>query len=158
MIKELATGLAALALAAAYYAAAGALPKSLLSDQVGDDGVPKALAVALAIVGLVQTARALLSRRALPENAPTENAAGWGPHLAALVLLLFAVAYVAATPYLGYLPATAALIYATAAYAGQKQSWRLAAVSLGGGFVLWLSFAKLLGIGMPAGVLGRLIG
>jgi len=158
LAKDLATGLLALALAAIYYVAAGDLPKSLLSDQVGDDGVPKALAVALAVVGAIQIIRALLSRRSTVAAVAPETAQGWGAHRAALGLMLIAVAYVAVTPYLGYLPATAVLIYAVAAYAGQKQSLRLAAISLGGGFVLWLSFAKLLGIGMPAGVLGKLIG
>ncbi len=158
MAKEFVTGLIALVLAAIYYAAASDLPISMLSDKVGDDGVPKALAVALALVGAIQIVRALLSWRSAAENPPSGAVRGLRPHLAALGLLLIAVAYVAVTPYLGYLPATAALIYAVAAYAGQAHSLRLAAISLGGGFVLWLSFAKLLGIGMPAGVLGRLIG
>jgi hypothetical protein len=153
LFGELATGLAALALAAAYYAAADALPKSLLSDAVGDDGVPKALALALAAAGAAQAVRALLSRRPAEKTAVDMKA-----HRAALGLLLIVAAYVAVMPYLGYLPATALLIFAAATYAGQPSSLRLAAVSLGGGLVLWGSFAKLLGVAMPTGLWARLLG
>lgn len=148
MARELIGGAAALALAIAYWVMAAGLPVSLLSDEVGADGVPKALAWSLGILGALQIARALFARHT------AEGDDDYRRHLRALGLLLIAVAYMAVTPYLGYLLGTMALIYAAAAYAGQRQSWRLAAVSAGGGLVLWASFAKLLGISMPAGFLG----
>ncbi len=147
MARELVTGIAALALAAAYFAAADALPVSLLSDEVGADGVPKAIAVALGLCGLMQLARAALRRA--PAAAGDETAAGAKPHLRALGLLGIAIAYVVVTPHVGYLVATAALLFAAAAYAGQRLSLTLAAVSLAGAVVLWLSFVKLLGVAMP---------
>lgn len=145
MTRDLLTGAAALALAAAYYAAADALPVSLLSDAVGADGVPKALAVALGLGGLALLLRAALRRA----PAGGETAAGPKPHLRAAGLLAIAIAYVVVTPHVGYLVATAALLFAVAAYAGQRLSLKLAAVSLAGAVVLWLSFAKLLGVAMP---------
>lgn len=146
--RELIGGALALALAVGYYAAAAALPVSLLSDEVGADGVPKAIAVALGLCGVVQLLRAAL--RQSPRAAGDEaEAAGWLPHLRALGLLAIAVAFVVLTPSVGYLPATVILLFAVAAYAGQKVTPRLAAVAIAGGVVLWASFAKVLGVAMP---------
>lgn len=153
MIRELATGLLALALAGAYYAAADVLPTSLLSDQVGADGVPKVLALALGLLGVMQVARAVIYGRAA---GGTED--GAARHGRALGLFLIGAAYALAAPYLGYLVSTAALLLAVAAYAGQAFSVRLVAISAAGGAGLWLVFAKLLGVSMPSGPLERLLG
>jgi hypothetical protein len=150
-------GLVALALAAAYYAAADALPRSLLSDGVGADGAPKLYAIALGLLGIVQIARTMpLAAHATAEGA--EESTPPLAHLRALGVLAIGAAYIALTPYLGYPIATTILLYAIAVYAGQAHSWRTAAVSLGGGLVLWASFAKLLGVAMPGGLLGKLVG
>jgi len=153
--RDLILGLATLALAAAYYAAADALPRSLLSDAVGADGAPKLYALALGLLGVVQVARAI--PRAAPAGAAAESAP-LAVHLRSLGVLGMGVVYIVVTPYLGYLLATAALICALTLYAGQARSWRVALIGLGGGAVLWLSFAKVLGVPMPAGLLGRLLG
>jgi hypothetical protein len=153
MVRELVTGILALALAAAYFAAAGALPKSLLSDQVGADGVPKVLAVALGVLGAVQIVRAVARRGAggTADDAPAH-------HLRAAGLLLIGAVYAGAAPYLGYLAATVALLLATAAYAAGAVSWRMAGVCAAGGVALWLVFAKVLGVSMPLGPVERLLG
>ncbi|MGQ0677909.1 MAG: tripartite tricarboxylate transporter TctB family protein [Rhodospirillales bacterium] len=149
----MATGILALALAAAYFIAADALPRSLLSDQVGADGVPKVLALALGLLGVMQIARPVVLRaaRAGDGDAPAH-------HVSALGLLLIGAAYAVAAPYLGYLVSTTALLLATAAYAGARWSARMVAICLAGGVGLWLVFAKLLGVSMPAGPLERLLG
>lgn len=156
MNREAILGLVALALAAAYYAAADALPRSLLSDAVGADGAPKLYALALGLLGVVQIARSV-PRGERPAAASGEAPAPLRVHLRALGVLAIGAAYIAATPYLGYLAATTILIYVLTVYAGQAHSWRTAAISLGGGAALWLSFAKLLGVAMPAGLLGGLV-
>jgi hypothetical protein len=154
MARELVTGVLALALAAAYFAAADALPRSMLSDQVGADGVPKALAVALGALGALQLVRAVARRGGAGREADETPA----HHLRAAGLLLIGAAYAVAAPYLGYLPATVALLFATAAYAAGQWSARMAAVSAAGGVALWLVFAKVLGVSMPAGPIERLLG
>jgi len=148
MARELALGLIALALAAVYYATADALPVSLLSDEVGADGVPKALAVALGLLGLAQIARAFL-RLARAEGGDAPSGEDWRAHLRALGLLGLAVLYVVVAPHVGYLIATMALLLAVTLYAGQRLSPQVAAVSVAGGAVLWLAFAKLLGVALP---------
>jgi putative tricarboxylic transport membrane protein len=153
MARDLVTGGLALALAAAYFAAADALPRSMLADRVGADGVPKALAVALGALGVLQIARTLLRR-----GADGGGEEGPSRHARAAGLLLIGAAYAVAAPYLGYLPATVALLFATAAYAAGQWSVRMAAVSAAGGVALWLVFAKVLGVSMPAGPIERLLG
>ncbi|MCC6466763.1 MAG: tripartite tricarboxylate transporter TctB family protein [Alphaproteobacteria bacterium] len=155
MRRDLILGLAVFALAAAYYAAADALPRSMLSDGVGADGAPKLYALMLGLLGVVQIARSI--PRAGRSGGAREPVP-MGEHLRALGVLAIGAVYIVVTPYLGYLPATALLIYVVTVYAGQAHSWRTAVISLGGGAVLWVSFAKLLGVPMPAGLLGRLVG
>ncbi len=53
MKNGLAAGLLALALAGIYYYAAIDIPRSFLSDNVGADGLPKAYALALTLLGLI---------------------------------------------------------------------------------------------------------
>jgi hypothetical protein len=154
---DLVLGLAASVLAAAYYAAAEALPRSLLADAVGADGAPKAYAIALGLLGIVQMARAVARADRARDRGGKETAA-LRTHLRALGVIAIGAVYMVAMPYLGYLLATAVLIYVLAVYAGQAHSWRTAVISLGGGAVLWISFAKLLGVAMPAGFLGGLVG
>jgi hypothetical protein len=128
----------------------------MLSDAVGADGAPKLFAMALGLLGVIQVARSL-PRTAGAVAGDAEQPTSALAHLRAIGVLAIGAAYIAVTPYLGYLLATTALIYVLTVYAGQAHSWRTLAISLGGGVVLWLSFAKLLGIALPAGLLGRLV-
>jgi putative tricarboxylic transport membrane protein len=156
MAREFACGVLALALALAYLAMATDIPLSLLSDEVGADGVPKALAVVLAILGVAQVVRALVRRRAA---GPDEMAlSGWHTHLRAAGVIGLGIVYMIATPYLGYPLAVAALIFAMTIYAGMRVSPRLAGISVVGGLALWFMFVKALGIAMPVGVFARALG
>lgn len=151
MPRDFVCGAVGLALAALYYRAADALPTSLLSDAVGTDGVPKALAVALALVSMLVLIRALALRSAgaRDEVTPLE-------HLRAFGIVALGAAYAAAAPLLGYLPTIAALIAATAIYFGLRPSARLILIAVLGAAFLWGIFAKILGVAMPAGVWPRL--
>jgi putative tricarboxylic transport membrane protein len=156
MRREFACGAMILALAVAYFFAAAEVPQSMLSDDVGADGVPKAIAVVLAILGVAQLARAASARRvAGPDELSQDEIAA---HLRSIGVIAIGIVYILAAPYLGYPLAATALIFAMSVYAGMPISLHLAAVSVGGGFVMWLMFVKALGIAMPVGLLGRLLG
>ena len=100
MRRDLVCAAIGLALAGAYWAAASRLPTSFLSDAVGADGVPKALAALLAVLSLAIGARALFRRA---ESPVKKN------HLRALGIALLGFVYVALAPYLGYLICVALL-------------------------------------------------
>jgi len=133
-----------LALAGAYYAAADALPTSLLADGVGAGGIPKLLAVALALLSL------LLGARGLFLSSPA--AAVDGPHLRALGIAGLGLVYVAAAPHLGYPLAIALLVAAATLYYGERLRPAVLVYAIGCAALLWLVFAKMLGVAMPAGV------
>lgn len=143
MRRDLVCAALGLALAGAYYAAADALPTSLLADGVGAAGIPKLLAVALALLSLVLGARSLLASQGA--------AAVDGSHLRALGIAGLGFVYVAAAPYLGYPLALALLVAAATLYYGERPRPAVVAYAFGCAMLLWLVFAKLLGIAMPAG-------
>jgi putative tricarboxylic transport membrane protein len=138
--RDLACAALGLALAAAYWAAAEALPTSFLSDTVGADGMPKALAVMLAAFSLVVGSRALLR----PERAPEPK-----NHLRALGIALLGFAYVALVPLAGYLVSIALLAGAAALYYGAPRRVDSALFALGTAALLWTVFRVLLGVGLP---------
>lgn len=140
---------AMLALAAGYFALADTIPISLLSDAVGADGLPKLLAIALALLAALLAARALIAR------APAGVA--FREHVRPFGIAALGFAYVALAPLLGYVGALALLLAAAAAYFGARAKLTIAATAIGGAIALWLVFARLLGVSMPAGALGRLL-
>jgi hypothetical protein len=146
--RDLVCAAAGLALAGAYYAAADALPASLLADGVGAGGIPKLLAVALVLLSLLLGARSLLLRAGTTEGAR-------GPHLRALGVAGLALAYVAAAPWLGYPLALALLVAAATLYYGARPRPGVFLYAIGCAALLWLVFAKLLGVAMPPGLWWR---
>ena len=146
---ELTFGVVALAAAAAYYAAARAIPSSLLDDVVGSGGLPKAYGLALAVLALAQIARALGSRRRIAARSSGEPMPSHGKTIGTLALGL---AYGAVLPWLGYAGSIALLIAATAAYQGSGFNRRVALIAAGGAVFLWALFVWLLGIPQPAGI------
>lgn len=149
MIKDLGCGVAGLALAAAYYLLADELPRSLLADPTGADGLPKLLAYLLGALSLTLVVGAVRQRK--PRADGEEE--GIGKHLRSAGILGLGVLYLVALPWLGYLPTIFLFIVAVAIYAGTKPDWRPVAVSAIGASVLWFSFVKLFAIPMPAGIL-----
>ena len=150
MIKDLGCGVAGLALAAAVYFLADELPRSLLSDPTGADGLPKLLAYLLAALSLVLVVSALRSRPARVTEAEGE---GLDKHLRSAGMLGLGVLYLVAVPKLGYLLTVFLFILVVALYAGTKFSWRPIAISAVGAGALWFTFVKLFAIPMPAGTL-----
>ena len=145
---ELMFGVVALAAAAAYYAAARAIPSSLLDDVVGSGGLPKTYGLALAVLAVAQITRALASRRTAAGSAGEVMLS----HRKTFGTLALGLGYGALLPWLGYAGSIAVLIAATAAYQGAGFNRRVALVAVGGAAFLWALFVWLLGIPQPAGV------
>ncbi|GAB3763360.1 hypothetical protein GCM10028796_16710 [Ramlibacter monticola] len=145
---DLALGLAAIVLAAAWLGLAGRIPESLLSDTVGAAGLPRAVGWALGCVGVLLCVRSLLG--AAPAKEP---GGGWRPHLRALGLLAILFGYVLLAPWLGYALATGLLLAAGAAYAGARRARELVLVPAIAALVFWLLFVHAFGIPMPGSVL-----
>ena len=146
---ELMFGVVALAAAAAYYAAARAIPASLLDDVVGSGGLPKAYGLALAVLAVAHIARAL---RPSPRGAARSAGEPTVRHGKTIGTLALGLGYGAVLPWLGYAGSIALLIAATAAYQGAGFNRRVALVAIGGAAFLWALFVWLLGIPQPAGI------
>ncbi len=141
---DLWTGLALMALAGGYYAAALDIPDSLLSDEVGAAGLPKLLAAALALVGA-----ALAIRSQIAVTPPVKLAIA--PRALGLVGLV--LAYIVLLPVAGYPLTLAALVASVALLAGARPTLGLGATAAVAGIGFWLIFTDLFGIAMPAGLL-----
>jgi putative tricarboxylic transport membrane protein len=143
--RDIALGIAALALAGAYAALARAIPVSLLADAVGPGGVPLAIAVLMAAAGAVLILRSLL--RPAAEALPTPR------HGRAAGLLALLIGYVFAVPFLGYPLSLGLLAGAVALYAGARPGLGLAGFAAGVGALFWFGFVRVMGIPFPAGTL-----
>lgn len=141
MRRDLACAALGLALAGAYWAAARGLPTSMLSDAVGADGVPKALAALLALFSIWIAGKALF-RKALPAERQ-EN------HLRALGIAALGFAYVAIAPLAGFLVSTTLLAGAAALYYGAPRRLGTLAFAAGSAGLLWLLFGYVLRIALP---------
>lgn len=150
MYKDLGCGVAGLALAAAFYFLADDLPRSLLADPTGADGLPKLLAYLLGGLSLLLIVGAL--RRA-PARASATADEGLDKHLRSAGMLGLGVLYLVLVPWLGYLPTIFLFILAVAIYAGTRPGWQPLAVSAIGAGALWFTFVKLFSIPMPTGTL-----
>lgn len=140
MRRDLACAALGLALAGAYWAAADALPESLLSDAVGADGVPKGFAVLLAVFS------ALVGIRGVSKKADLEDSPN---HLRALGIAVLGCLYVAAASFIGYLVSITLLAGGAALYYGAPRRFGVALFALGTAALLWALFAGLLGIPLP---------
>jgi putative tricarboxylic transport membrane protein len=135
--RDLVLAAGGLAVAAVYWASAHALPTSMLSDGVGADGVPKGLAVVLAIFSILIALR----------RKPVEGATGLQPRAFGIAALGFV--YVAVAPLIGYVIAVMLLTGAAALYYGAPRRWTVAAFALGTAAILWTTFGWMLGIPLP---------
>lgn len=154
MNRDLAFGSVTLALSAAYYWMAVAIPESRLADAVGPQGLPTTYAIFLAALSLIVMIRALARPR--PDARPLETAGTSQPgHRRVLWrvagMLAMGIVYILVVPWLGYMFSIAALILATTYYQGGALSPRVAGVALCGGVFFWLLFVVMMGISQPPG-------
>ena len=161
LLRDLACAALGWALAALVWFAAGRLQRSLLSDDFGADGLPRGLAILLAITSTLIAARALWENRGQsPFSAGQKmgTVPGFRLHAKAMGIVALGFGYVLLAPWLGYVPAAFLVIAATAIYYGARLSPTLVAVSLAGAVFLWWMFARLLSVSMPAGIWSKLLG
>jgi len=149
------TGVAAglLVLAGLYWLGADRIRVSRLEGVVGAQAVPKGLAVSLAILSVLLIAQDLWrGRRAVASGGAPADAGEVNGHLRAAGMLLIGGGYLVVVGAIGYLPAIALLVLATARYMGQPWSAQLVALAVGGALLYDLIFVRLLGIPLPPGV------
>jgi putative tricarboxylic transport membrane protein len=149
------TGIASglLALAGLYWVGADRIRVSRLEGVVGAQAVPKGLAISLAILSVLLIAQDLWrGRRAAATADGVDADSGSHAHLRAAGMLLIGAGYLVVVGTIGYLPAIALLVLATARYMGQPWSAPLVAVAVGGALLYDLIFVWLLGIPLPPGI------
>jgi putative tricarboxylic transport membrane protein len=145
--RDAGLGVLAVVVAGAYYAEATTIQQSLLADAVGADGVPRILAIGMALTGLVLAGRSVLRPAAADDDLPMLA------HLRAAGLLAILIIYLLAVPVAGYPLSVVALIAAVAVYAGARVNAKLAVTAVTGAVAFWLMFGWLLGIQLPVGML-----
>lgn len=155
MKHSLAVGLLALAVAGIYYYATLDIPRSLLSDGVGADGLPKVYAAALALLGVISLARRFVARASASSSDVDAEAAPVLQHVRVLGLLLLGVVYLVLVASLGYPLTIFLFIAAVALYCGARLDVKLLLMSAGGGLVFWLVFVKAFGLPLPTGSVWR---
>jgi hypothetical protein len=151
--RDSAVAVGLIGIAGLYWLGADQIRVSRLEGIVGAQAVPKALAVCLAILSALLIAQDVWrARRAAGAAVETDEVSGSYAHLRALGMLLIGVGYLALVGTIGYVPAVALLVLATALYLGQRLSARLLVVAAGLALLYYLMFVRLLGIPLPPGI------
>src|SRR5712692_2664613 len=145
MKNDLTVGLLALALAGIYYYLANDIPRSLLADGVGADGLPKTYAIALGLLSILLIVQSLASPAVATEPAaPTDSdAISLLRRFRPLGLAGLGAGYLLLISSVGYLLTIFLLIIAVAVYSGAKMDFKLVCISAGGGIFLWVVFVKM---------------
>jgi putative tricarboxylic transport membrane protein len=125
---------------------------SSLADTVGPAGVPRVLGILMILLGIVLCVQSFITHLKSPRPFKSEWTGQPERILRAAGLLLLAIGYLVVVNTLGYTLSVAILIMLAALYLGARFSWRVPAIAAGGALSLWLIFAWLLGIAMPAGI------
>ena len=153
MTRDTGVALVLLVLAGLYWLGADQIRVSRLEGIVGAQAVPKGLAVSLAILSVLLLAQALCrSRRAAAATGAETESLGTTAHLRAAGMLLIGMGYLVVVNTIGYVPAVALLVLATARFMGRPWSAELILLSLGGALLYYLLFDGLLGIPLPSGI------
>jgi len=152
-------GFVLVGLAVVYWVGADTISRSVLSGNVGADGLPKLLAVTLGVLSLIMIVqeRANLRRRSPDRTVESDEAAppprgGIRQHVAAAGILAIGAGYVFVLPYAGYAVSVALLLFAVAWYHGKRSLPGVLAFSIVGAAVFHLIFVVLLNVSMPAGL------
>jgi putative tricarboxylic transport membrane protein len=152
--RDTGVALLLLLLAGLYWLGADQIRVSRLEGIVGAQVVPKGLALSLAILSVLLIAQDLWRVRRAAAAAPgtDREAGGAAPHLRAVGMLLIGMGYLAVVGTIGYLPAIALLVLATARYVGRPWSAELFLVAGSGALLYYLLFVRLLDIPLPPGI------
>ena len=154
MTRDTGVALGLLVLAGLYWLGADQIRVSRLEGIVGAQAVPKGLAVSLALLSVLLLAQELWRARAPAAAAigSEAEASGTAAHLRAAGMLLIGMGYLVVVGTVGYVPAVALLVLATARFMGRAWSAELILLAAGGALLYYLLFAGLLGIPLPSGV------
>jgi putative tricarboxylic transport membrane protein len=148
--KDSIAGVMLLALAGGYYWLALAIPSSSLSDEVGADGLPRLLAISLAVVACLILAKGLMAKRqAAPAAGAVDEAADHAALPRALGFIAIGAGYMVIAPLIGFAAGVAVLVVAVAVYEREPISPKLLAVAVAGGLGFWLAFVWFLGTEQP---------
>jgi hypothetical protein len=151
MNRDVLSGAILLIVAGAYWWATLQIPDSSLSDEVGAQGMPRILAVLLALLAALIIVRGLvIARKPAAAGQADDQGEAEAPLPRALGFLAIAAGYIVVAPLVGFAPALALLIAVVALYEGMRLSWRLAVVAALGALGFWLLFVRLLGVEQPA--------
>jgi putative tricarboxylic transport membrane protein len=154
MTRDTGVAVGLIGLAGLYWIGADQIRVSRLEGIVGAQAVPKGLAVSLAILSGLLLAQDLWRARRAAGAVGIEagEISSSHAHLRAGGMLLVGIGYLALVGTIGYVPAVALLVVATALYLGQSLSGKLAVVALGLALLYYAIFVRLLGIPLPAGI------
>ena len=154
MTRDTGVALGLLALAGLYWLGADQIRVSRLEGIVGAQAVPKGLAVSLAVLAALLIAQDLWRARFAAAAVPGENgqAGGTHAHRRAAGMLLIGMGYLVLVNAIGYVPAVALLVLATARFMGRPWSAELILLGVGGALLYYLLFVRLLGIPLPPGI------
>jgi putative tricarboxylic transport membrane protein len=151
MRRDLVCSIVLLGVAASYYWLATDISRSALADEIGAHGLPYAYAALLALVAVALAVKSLLRAargRAAPGTGDEDH--GFVVIVRATGALVLGVLYLLILPFAGYLVATASLLAAMLRYLGEPLGLRAVAIVAIGALLLWLVFAHVLGIALPA--------
>ena len=155
-------GLVFLGVSALYWFESSKIRISPLDGPVNASGLPKALAWALGSLALLLIIRSLVILLAGLGKPPGSDGASFmevlRPHLRAIGMLAIGVGYLLTVSWLGYAATVAALILVVSVYIGALPNLVTLAVAAGGGVLFHLLFVEFLGIPLPAGILGPILG
>ena len=153
MHRDAITGIVLMALAVLYYKMADALPRSLLSDNVGAEGFPKLLAGSLFVLALVLLLMGLFKRRAAnPIEEKEKRAHEKQAALKAAGMLILGIVYLLFVSLIGYPLAVGFLITAVLLYYKEALSLKVVITASIGGLLFWVFFVFALEIPMPMGI------
>jgi len=133
----------------------GALTLRVLPSyaRIGPRFFPLLVGIALLACGVALVVQALRGVRGVPEEAEdtdAEAATDWGPVAIILATLVLQVALIGR---LGFVLSSTLLYAGVALGFGERRVWRSGAIGLALSLVVYLSFTRLLGLRLPAGVL-----
>ncbi len=157
MHRDSVTGIVLIVLAGLYYKMADALPRSMLSDNVGADGFPKLLSVALFALSSFLLVRGLFMRHpANTAEAQEKKAHEKQAALKAAGMVLLGVLYLIFVSLIGYPLAVGLLIAGVLLYYKEAFSLKVLITAGLGGIFFWVFFVFALGIPMPMGIWAKL--
>jgi preprotein translocase subunit SecG len=153
-------GFVLLVLSGVYWMGSNMIAQSSMSGSVGADGLPKLLAIVLAVLSVILIIQSIVMRRltvasqdpVLAEEDGGEPEFTRRGHILAAVLLVITIVYSLLLPYAGYAVSIGFLLLAVALFYGRRPSLGLFAFVSIGAFCFHSIFVSLLGVRMPVGI------